>query len=290
MDTWNASQVPVGVRLELTGIATNIDVGYVTTTDELGHRGVGAGRTFEVWRGDRCVDTQPAVLGRGTVRLKVGEGNGRVVVYLPEGMKPHIRSVVAVDGAIAPAPTQPRWIAYGDSITEGWSASAPSRCWLAVAGRELAMDTVNLGYAGSARGEMVTAQQIAALDADVITVAFGTNCWTTIPHSAAMARANTAAFLHIVRSAHPDVPVLVVSPLIRPDAEDFPNALGATLGDIRAAIEDTVSARRDRLTTLLPGADLVPEGLLSDGIHPGDEGHRLLASRIGIAMDSVGGG
>ncbi len=48
------------------------------------------------------------------------------------------------------------------------------------------METVNLGFAGSARGEIVLAQQIAALDANVITVAYGTNCWATLPRSADM--------------------------------------------------------------------------------------------------------
>jgi lysophospholipase L1-like esterase len=287
LDTWAAAQIPAGVRLEFIGTATHVDIDYVTATDQLGYRGAGAGCTFEVWRGDRRVDVRPALLGRGTVRLELGEGDGRVVVYLPEGMKPLIRGFTAAGGDVAPAPVQPRWIAYGDSINEGWSASTPSRCWLAIAGRERAMDTVNLGFAGSARGEIVLAQQIADLDADVITVAYGTNCWTTIPHSADMVRANTKAFLQVIRFAHPEVPVLVVSPLIRPDAEDQPNALGATLADIRGAIEHTVTESGDQLTWLLPGADLVPANLLVDGIHPGDEGHRMLATRIGSELQQL---
>jgi lysophospholipase L1-like esterase len=281
LDTWGAARLPAGVRLELVGDASHIDVEYRTTTDSFGYRGPAAGCAFEVWRGDRKVDSQPAALGPNAVRLRIGEGDGRVVVYLPEGMKPMVRALAAVGGKIEPAPAQPRWVAYGDSITEGWSASSPSRCWLAIAGREIAMNTINLGFAGSARGEIVLAQQIAALDADVITVAYGTNCWSTIPHSADMVRANTAAFLRIVRAAHPRVPMLVVSPLIRPDAEDGPNALGTTLAEIRAAIEQTVAERNDPLTALLPGADLVPPDLLTDGIHPGDDGHRILATRIG---------
>ena len=266
-DTWAAAQLPAGVRLELVGSATHIDVDYVTATDELGYRGPGAGSTFEVWRGDRQVDAQPAALGQGTVRLDLGDGDGRVVVYLPEGMKPTVQSVVAVGGDIAPAPAQPSWVAYGDSITEGWSASSPARCWLAIAGRERAMDTVNLGFAGSARGEIVLAQQIAALDADVITVAYGTNCWATIPHSADMVRANTAAFLRIIRAAHPHVPVLVVSPLIRPDAEGQPNALGTTLADIRAAIE-AHRGRGQRPADLAPSGRRSAVGGPARGRHP----------------------
>ena len=283
-DTWGAAQLPAGVRLEMVGTATYIDVGYITATDELGYRGAGAGNTFEVWRDDRRVDAQPAVLGQGHVRLGLGEGDGRAVVYLPEGMKPRLQSLAAIGGDIAPAPAQPSWVAYGDSITEGWSASAPARCWLAIAGRQSAMDTVNLGYAGSARGEIVVAQQIATLDPAVITVAYGTNCWATIPHTADMVRANTSAFLRIIRAAHPEVPVLVVSPLIRPDAEDQPNALGTTLADIRAAIESSVVDGNHPLTALLPGAGLLPAALLADGIHPGDEGHRKIARLIGLEV------
>lgn len=280
-DTWEAARLPAGVRLELIGNATHVDVDYVTATDDLGYRGSGAGCAFEAWRNNECVDVKPALLGRGSVRIRLGEGSDRVAIYLPEGMRPRVLGMRAVDGIIEPAPVQPRWLAYGDSITEGWSASSPSQSWLAIAGRESAMDIVNLGFAGSARGEVVLAQQIASLDADVITVAFGTNCWATIPHSADMVRANTAAFLRIIRAGHRDAPVLVVSPLIRPDAEDRPNALGTTLAEIRSAIEQAVWDADDGHVALLPGADLLPAALLTDGIHPGDEGHRVLATRIG---------
>ncbi|MFD0630796.1 hypothetical protein ACFQ9X_03155 [Catenulispora yoronensis] len=52
-----------------------------------------------------------------------------VTVYLPEGMKPEIVSLRATQGELRPAPKQPRWICYGDSIAEGWSASEPALSW-----------------------------------------------------------------------------------------------------------------------------------------------------------------
>jgi lysophospholipase L1-like esterase len=283
-DTWLAAQVPAGVRLEIVGDATHVDVEYTTHTDELGYRGDGAGRTFAVWRGGRQVDEQPAKLGRGAVRLKLGSGVQRAIVYLPEGMKPTVTSLCGVGGGIEPAPTQPRWIAYGDSITEGWSASSPARGWVAIVGREHELDAVNLGYAGSARGEIVIAEQIAALDVDVISVAYGTNCWTTIPHSADMVYSTTEAFLQIVRSAHPDVPIVVVSPIIRPGAENVPNLLGATQGGLRSAIEQAVQAAADPRTVLVSGRTLIDSELLRDGIHPDDAGHQLLAHTIGTEL------
>jgi lysophospholipase L1-like esterase len=274
------------VRLELVGDATELDLSYVTTTEDMGYRGPGAGTAFSVWRNGKQVDQQRAVLGEGHARLLLGSGDQRAIVYLPEGMKPTVTSVEGADGAIAPAPAQPRWLAYGDSIAEGWIASGPPLAWPAIAGRDRALDVVNLGYAGAARGEVVSAEQVAALDADVISITHGTNCWTRIPHSVDMMRASTEAFLRIVREGHPGVPIVLASPVVRPDAEETPNKLGATLADLRAVMEEVGHrfARDDELLTVVPGGDLLDPALLADGVHPGDEGHAVLARAFGDAV------
>src|SRR5438874_6686460 len=170
-------------------------------------------------------------------------------------MKPTLKSLSGVGGRIEPAPAdQPRWIAYGDSVAEGWAASGPAYAWPAVAGRTHGLDVANLGYAGAARGEVASAEQIAALDADVISITHGTNCWTRTPHSVDMMRAAVAAFIDVVRQGHPDTPIIVASPVVRPDAEESPNRLGATLADLRAAMEHVVA---DRNVTLMQGGQLI---------------------------------
>lgn len=286
-DTWAQAKIPAGVRLELAGDAEEIEIAYETRTDELGHRGEGAGRTFAVWRGGAPVDEEKAQLGEGRVRLRLAAGGGRAIVYLPEGMKPVIVDVVPLGGRIEPPPPQPRWVAYGDSILEGWCASAPALAWPAIAAREHGLDVVNLGYAGAARGEIVSAEHVARLDADVISITHGTNCWTRIPHSPGMFREGLLAFLGVVRQARPETPVLVSSPTLRPDAEDTPNRLGATLDDLRGVMEE-VAARRieagDHRLRLVPGRDLVDETMLPDGIHPNDEGHRAIAGALGPVL------
>ena len=103
------------------------------------------------------------------MRLAAGRGPARGIVYLPEGMRPEVLAIRAIGGALAPAPAQRRWLCYGDSIAEGWLASAPARAWPACAARECELDVVNLGYAGGARGEIASAEEIASLPADVIT-------------------------------------------------------------------------------------------------------------------------
>ncbi|HZB72219.1 MAG TPA: GDSL-type esterase/lipase family protein [Acidimicrobiales bacterium] len=290
-DTWTMACVPATVRLELVAEgAEAVEIGYRTATDQLGYRGEGAGTTFALWQGDDPVDERPAVLGEGTVRLGLVGSGEPAVVYLPEGMRPTILSVTGVGCDVAPAPAGPRWVAYGDSILEGWVATGPARCWPAVTARSLGLDVVNLGYAGAARGEMASAEQVAALPADVISVSHGTNCWTRTPHSAGMMRETTAAFLEVVRGGHPTTPIVVPSPVLRPDAEATPNRLGATLVDLRAAMEEAVQARidaGDRALTLVPGGDVLTADHLPDGIHPGDEGHELLAEVFGGAVGAA---
>src|SRR5438477_6423577 len=256
-DTWQTAQLPVGVRLEVVGEAEAVDIAYTTGTEDLGYRGDGAGHTFSLWRAGTLVDEEKAELGEGRVRLALGgwPGDERAIVYLPEGMQPTIKSLAGVGGRIAAAPAdQPRWIAYGDSVAEGWAASGPAYAWPALVGRQQGLDVVNMGYAGAARGEVASAEQIAALDADVISITHGTNCWTRTPHSVDMMLAAIAAFIDTVRQGHPDTPIIVVSPVIRPDAETTPNRFGATLGDLRLAMEEEASHRD---VVLIPGADLI---------------------------------
>lgn len=293
-DTWGTALVPAGVRLELVGDAEAVEVDYTCATDDLGYRGPAAGTTFTAWRGDDLLDEQPAVLtdGTATVRLALPAAGRTVTVHLPEGMRPRVLAVRGVGGSIEPAPAGPRWLCYGDSIAEGWVASGPGRAWPAVAARRWGLDVVNLGYAGSARGEIVSAEQLAALPADVVSITHGTNCWTRIPHSADQMRANLTAFLDVVRQGHPGMPIVVGSPVVRPDAESTPNRLGATLSDLRAVVEEVAEARRaagDHRLTLVPGGPLLDAGQLPDGIHPGDEGHEVLAAAFGGAVAAAVG-
>ena len=289
LDTATSAQLPVGVRLELVGDAPTVELHYRTGTDYLGYRGAGAGTSFVAYRAGVPVDEAPAQLGAGTARLTLGTGDPdeRVIVYLPEAMRPVVDSITPIGGAVAPPPDQPRWLAYGDSIAEGWVASSPAGAWPAIVGRDRGRDVINRGYAGAARGELATAEQLAHLPAAVISISHGTNCWSRVPFSAALLREGTRAFLTLIRHGHPHTPIVVTSPVVRPDAEATPNALGATLADLRAAIEDVATERRaagDDHLTLVPGGTLLAPGDLADGIHPGDDGHRTLAAVFGRAV------
>ena len=294
LDTWGTAQIPVGVRLELIGDASALEIDYTCATDDLGYRGEGAGTAFSAWRGDREIASAPAKVDGGTVSLALdgsaATADDVITVYVPEGMKPTLTAVRAVGGSLEAAPRGPRWLAYGDSLTEGWIASGPAHCWPSVAARRHRLDVVNLGYAGSCRGELASAEQLAALPADVISLGYGTNCWTRIPHSRALLAANLRAFLSILRSGHPETPIVMWSPVVRPDAESTPNRLGATLADLRAEIEEFAENPGEAgPITLVRGLPLLSGDQLPDGVHPGDEGHAIMADAIGAAVSRAAG-
>ena len=290
-DTVGTARLPVGVRLELVGEADVLEIDYETRTDDLGYRGEGAGTAFTLIAGDESVSV-PAMLGAGTARFALADVDGRdpsvpVIVHLPEGMRPLLTAVRVDGGSLEPAPRGPRWLAYGDSIAEGWIASGPAGAWPAVAARRFGLDVVNLGYAGSARGELPSAQHLAALDADVISISHGTNCWTRIPYSTSLFREHTRAFVTLVRQGHPETPIVITSPILRPDAETTPNLLGATLVDLRRAMEEVAReliGEGDERLSLVEGGDLIRPDDLPDGIHPGDRGHEVLARVFGGAV------
>jgi len=297
-DLWHAATVPAGVRIELVGDARAIDIAYRTTSGDLGYRGDGAGIVFSVWRNGRKVCEEEAVLGDGLIRLSLGTDpdDKPAVIYLPEGMHPLILSLTAVRGEIVPAPALPRWIAYGDSGTQGWVASGPSHTWAAITARKAGLDVVNLGYAVAGCGEIPSAEHIAGLTAEVVTVAYGASCWSRTPHSAAMVAANLHGFLDVIRLGHPTTPVVILSPVRRPDAEQVPNKLGTSLADIRHTIESVTRSRimsGDTAMSLVAGEGIVGDEHLPDGIHPGDEGHKRIASAvtraIAATMRPVGG-
>jgi lysophospholipase L1-like esterase len=286
VDIRAAAKTPATVRLEFVGDAASVDIVYTTSTADLGMRGESAGVTFSAWSNGTQLASQPAVLGKGVVRLP--SGSDVTTVYLPEGMRPTIVDLSPVGGTLAPSPAAPRWLAYGDSITEGWGASAPAFGWLAIAGRSQGLDVVNLGFAGSARGELAIAEMIASLPCDVISIAFGTNCWARVPFTEPLLRATLRTFVAVLRTGHPDVPIVLASPVVRPGAEEVTNAVGVTHSALRRAfeVESEELAADDPCIHLVRGGDLLEPSHLADGVHPNDAGHHILAKIMGSSVAS----
>ncbi|MEX0174376.1 GDSL-type esterase/lipase family protein [Streptomyces sp. LMG1-1-1.1] len=281
--------LPIGVRIEFTAAPGTraVRLRYRADAPRPDDPLAALRHCFDLWQGTRLVgETFATPSAEAVVTVPLPARGGTFTLHLPEGQSPLPLALRAVDGTLSPAPPRPRWLVHGDSITEGWLSTRPAHSWPAAAGRLRGLDPVNLGYAGGARGELPLAEHLARLPGEVITLAFGTNCWSRVPATPEWLYATVRAFVGLVRRGHPATPLLILSPVLRPEAEHTPNPLGATLTALRRAMERAAHdlATDDPHLHLLPGRPLLRPEHLADGLHPNDAGHTRLAQAVATAL------
>ena len=85
----------------------------------------------------------------------------------------------------------------------------------------------------------------------------------------------------------------MISPIVCPDRELTPNATGMTLMDIRNVVErvaEDLRASGDTKIISVKGLKVLGHReahLLEDGIHPGQEGYRLMAERLSATLEPM---
>ncbi|MBQ3095898.1 MAG: SGNH/GDSL hydrolase family protein [Clostridia bacterium] len=164
---------------------------------------------------------------------------------------------------------------YGSSITQGGCASRPGNSYQGILSRMFNVDHINLGFSGSARGEICMADYIAGLDPLVFVLDYDHNA-PTEEHLV-----NThEVFFRRFRELRPDTPVVMASSAI-PYWETrravvfrtYENALRA--GDKKVAFVDGQA----HFTGVYADCATV------DGCHPNDYGFVCMAQSIGTALE-----
>ncbi|MEU4622066.1 GDSL-type esterase/lipase family protein [Actinoplanes sp. NPDC023801] len=321
---------PSGVRIVFRTSATRLDL--VTHPTRIDYPGAGRPRG----RIDVYADGEPVardVLGGGD-RIEVDLATGRTgfhagpahtttVSGLPAGRHrieiwlPHNESIELV-GLRADAPIEPDdagrplWVHHGSSISHGSNALAPSEIWPAVAARRAGAELRNLGLGGNALADPFLARVIRDAPADHISVKLGINVVNLDGMRLRTFVPAVHGFLDTIRDGHPDVPLVLISPLFCGIHEDTPGpgaidpaSIGS--GQVRFAATGTPGdTAMGRLTlqvirrelrsladrraadknlhyldgTFLYGPDDATELPLPDGLHPGPEAHQRIGARF----------
>ncbi|MEO6847239.1 MAG: SGNH/GDSL hydrolase family protein [Chthoniobacterales bacterium] len=175
--------------------------------------------------------------------------------------------------------SRPRWIAIGDSITQGMSASSPARTWVATLSRNLKLDVTNLGVGGAIM-EADLADYISGESCDFLTIAFGTNDHTR-PCALVDYQKAYSDFISRLSLAEGCSPrILIVGPPVRCDNPK--NSIDLEVVDYQRAVKEVC----DQIpgVTYVDGFSLVPaeqryfpEG---DVLHPNDLGMETFAKNI----------
>ena len=184
------------------------------------------------------------------------------------------------------ARTALRYIAYGDSITQGFTASEEARTYPFLLAEQKNWQLHNMGFGGRASTPSDGAV-IASLTPDIVTVLIGVNDWQAgIP--VATYRAHMEGFLSGLREREPNVPIYLLTPLWVPPSWK-PEKAVADLEEYRQALRDMATAHPDSNLHLVEGPALIdhdPSLFNSVAVHPNDQGFAQMAERLAKATSS----
>ena len=251
----------------------------------------------------------------GTVRFEgLADREKDVELWLPYNERTELVAL-RTDAPVAPAPEAGRkvWLHHGSSISHGSDAASPTATWPARAALLGGAELVNLGLGGSALLDPFMARTMRDTPADLISVKIGINLVNAdVMRLRAFAPA-VHGFLDTIREGHPDVPLLVISPVLCPIHEDTPGPsipdfsrlgegkvrfVAAGDPDERAAGKLTLRVIRDELAALveqrsaddphlhhLDGRELYGEAdaselPLPDALHPDAATHLRMGDRF----------
>lgn len=239
----------------------------------------------------------------GSVRQPAGEtrvvfddlpaGQKVVELWLPQRRPCRVDGVLVPLGAAAGAvdDPRPRWVTYGSSITHCGEAHSPARTWPAIVARRHGLNLTCLGFGGECQIEPLLATTIRDLPADIISLKLGINVYGGPNLGGRTFGPAAIGMVRILREKHPQIPILVISPIISPPRENEPGGGGLSIRDMRRELEKAVSLLRDAGDAnvhyfdgrTLFGDDLAGE-YMPDDLHPNGDGYEIMGEQFSRAV------
>lgn len=248
------------------------------------------GLTNALWTFQTVSTTTVRTQEHAVVSLAVPPGGGfhDYEVVLPYGDSVDFQGLhVNADAQFQPPAARPatRYVAYGDSITHGFTASEVGKSYAYRVAELRNWQLVNMGYGGRA-ATATDGATVGAQGADVISVLIGVNDWQGgVPLTTFSNRLD--GFLTNLRTQQPAVPVYLLTPLWV-DAAWNPGADIAPLEAYRQVVRDVAAACNDTNLMVIEGPDLIdPSTAYFDAVlvHPNDLGFSLMSERLAALME-----
>ena len=211
-----------------------------------------------------------------------------IELWLPQFGSFQLRSLEIDDGAtLNPfTDTRPRWVTYGSSITQCRTAASPTQTWPAIVARQHGLNLTCLGYGGQCHLDAMVARMIRDLPADYISMCLGINIQGASSLGPRAFRPAIIGAVQIVREKHPDIPLVLMSPIYSPPREETPNAVGFHLKGMREEVQaaaEALQSHGDRNVHYVDGLSVFGtdyEHLLPDALHPDAEGYRVMGKNF----------
>ncbi|PAW78942.1 MAG: hypothetical protein B9S32_06055 [Verrucomicrobia bacterium Tous-C9LFEB] len=210
---------------------------------------------------------------------------------MPYGDSVDLQAVVVNDAAQFSTPTARssiRYLAYGDSVTQGFTATDCTKGYAYLVAQQNNWQVVNLGMAGRAGTSKDGEDYIGQRNADIISVCIGVNDWQAgYPSTAARYQTVMTNFFNYLRAIQPNVPIYAITPLW----VDPLWVMNSTepLENYRQSLRNVVAARQvtDRNIYLVEGPSLIDNSVSyfdTTRVHPNNAGFAQMASRLAAIM------
>lgn len=211
-----------------------------------------------------------------------------IEIYLPVAVSMTLESIELINATfVRPVPDERcRWVTYGSSITQAGASHGPAQTWPVLAARELDWNLTCLGYGGNCQFDQVVARAIAKRKWDRISLCLGVNTWAGVFSERSWGPA-VEGFIFTVRDKHPEIPLLIISPICstpREIEDNLPERMGLPV--MRRTLEKIVAKFKgigDRHIHYLNGLDFMgPDDMafFPDQLHPNAEGYELMGQRF----------
>lgn len=232
----------------------------------------------------------------GQVRAELPAGSKEVEIWWPQWGELSL-GPIRTDAPIRATAWRPalRWVTYGSSITHCRSADSPTGTWPSLVARANDWELTSLGFGGQCHLDPVAIRTIRDHPADLISLCLGINIQGGGTFNARTLGPQVAGAIERIREGHPDTPIAVITPIASPDREQQPGGAGLTLAEVRQIVGDAAAniiERGDAGVHIVDGLNIIGADdahLMPDRLHPGPEGYRLMADRIGPVLGGIAG-